>query len=159
MAKSSGIGNLIKWIVIIGVLIIGYREGWPWLQAKIDAFSAGSPSNSERAGLSCAIQADRANLAWGGGIGRFVNPPVDTTAWDSFRTQVEADISQARSSCGCAEPSCTKAREALADLDNLIRSFDSAVRSGSPPRGDVVSRQEAIDSKIEQAVSLAKSGD
>ena len=157
MAKSSGIGGLIKWVVIVGVLFFGYRDGWPWLKAKIDEVSGGS-SPAETIEFVCTVQADRANLAWGSGIGRFVNPPVDTAEWSSFRSQVDAGIRQARSSCSCAQPSCSKAREALSELDRLIMTFDTSIRNGTPPGMDLVARQDAIDTKIEHAVTLAKSG-
>ena len=144
---------------LVIVAVIAYGEGWPLLKTKIDEFGSSGGSTAAIGSVACAVQADRANLAWGAGLGRFTNPPVDGVAWDSFRLQVEDQVRDARTACGCPDGSCAKAREALADLDGLLRSFDSSVRSGAPPGLDLVQRQSAIDSKIEQASSMAKAGD
>ena len=155
MAKLD-LGGLIKWIILIAVAVFVWKQGWPWMKDKLGG--SGSVSDAGTPALTCAAQAENASAEWGSGIGRFVNPPLDESAWGSFRSRVDGEILQARGYCGCAESSCAKAREALNDLDSLVRSFDTALRSGSPPGMDAVTRQESIDQKIEQARALAKQG-
>jgi len=46
----------------------------------------------------------------------------------------------------------------MSDLRSLVSEMDSSLRSGSPPPSDLVQRQEAIDTKIEAAAALARSG-
>lgn len=147
--------RLFKLAVIVALLIFGWKMLGPRIQSKLD--SAGSPSTAG-AGSACADRAAGASDAWGRGLARFVNPPVDLDAWGSFRAGVEAQISLAQAACGCAEESCRQAKSALSDLRSLIAEFDTAARSGMAPPSDAVQRQEAIDEAITSAGELARAG-
>jgi hypothetical protein len=87
-----------------------------------------------------------------------MNPPVDASAWSSFRSDVNGAISSARNGCGCPEESCRKAKEAMSDLSSLVNDMDAAVRSGGPPTVDVVRAQERIDSLLDEARTLTNQG-
>lgn len=148
-------GKLLKWAVIIAILFFGWKTFGPAIREKIGSSKSSSSAESNAAG-SCADGAARASEAWGSGLGRFVNPPYDLEAWGSFRGDVEAKIAKAQAECGCASESCAKAKNALGDLRTLIAELDSSIRSGMPPPGDAVQRQEAIDNAIESARDLAR---
>ncbi len=107
---------------------------------------------------SCGGAADKASSAWGSGIGRFTNPPYDLDAWSVFRSDVETKIANAQGQCACVFESCTKTQSALQDLRGLINDLDSSIRNGTPPPGDIVQRQEAIDRQLDEARELAKQG-
>ena len=147
-------GNIIKWIVILVAIYFVWSVGLPWIQKqKPSASTTGSDTDS-----SCVSFAARASETWGGGIGRFVNPPYDTMAWDTFRGNVEGRIRTAESSCACSTSSCDKAREAMRDLRAVVSDVDAALRSNSGPPSDIVQRQESIDNRINEARDLARGG-
>ena len=147
--------KIIGLAVMIAVAVFLWKEGRPWIERQINQLGI---SEDDTPTVTCAAQAESASLAWGSGIGRFVNPPVDESAWNAFRSRIDGQILQARGYCKCSEPSCARARQALGELEDLVRSFDAAVRNGSPPGMDAVTRQESLDLKIEEAMALAKQG-
>jgi hypothetical protein len=150
------VGKLLKWIVIIGVIVFGVKVLLPWLKGQ--QFGGRPASITSAAGDdSCAGRAERASEEWGSGLVRFINPPYDLNAWSSFRGGVESKISAAESQCGCANPSCTKVREAMTDLRGMVADMDAAIRNGSSP-GSIVQRQEAIDNHINEARDLQTAG-
>ena len=148
--------KLVKWVIVIVVLYLGWKYVVPKVKEKLD--SSSSTSSASSAGSACVDRASAASAAWGDGLGRFVNPPIDLNAWGSFRADIETKISRAQAECGCAEESCRSAKNALGDLRSLIAEIDTAARSGLAPPSDAVQRQEAIDEAITAAGELAKSG-
>jgi hypothetical protein len=144
------LGRLFKWLVIIALVILAWRVGLPWLkQQKLGG--AGASSSSPAGDDSCAAAAERASETWGSGLAQFVNPPYDLNAWSSFRGRVDEQISGAESKCSCAQTSCGTVRGALRDLRGLVSDLDAAIRNGSSPGGDIVQRQEHIDTLISEA--------
>ena len=142
------LGRLVKWIIIAAIAFIAWKLVGPMLQKPISSTgSAGSGAVDH----PCVAAAARASETWGSGIGRFANANSDSTEWSVFRGSVEGRIAAADSACGCAEPSCEKVRGALAELRGVVNDMDSAFRGGSPPPGDIVQRQEAIDNQINAA--------
>lgn len=160
-SKNFPIGK----IAALVVLVIAIRNwGIPWYK---DHFGGGSRSTSPSSssdgasgsgGASCASSAERASLAWGAGIGRFVNPPYDQGAWSSFKSEIDGRLSEARSACSCSAESCAKAKEAVDMLDGLVTQLDSAIRSGTPFSNEVVRQQEKLDGLIDEAKSLVRAG-
>lgn len=147
--------GLVKLIIVIVVIYVVWTTVRPWAREQLASVSA-DPSSESGPGSACVSAAASATEAWGSGLGRFVNPPIDREAWSTFRAGVEGQIGSARSACGCADDSCAAARDALSDLSSLVRDLDSAVQSGSPPPGDLVQRQESIDDRINHASDLAR---
>lgn len=152
------LGRIVKWIVILGLVYFAWNVAIPWIQNQGSKGSKSSKSSQSSSDNSCVQSAARASETWGDGIGRFVNPPHDTMAWDTFRGKVETRIRAAESECGCATSSCDKARGAMRDLRGLVTDLDSALRSSSGPPSDIVQRQESIDTRIDEARELARSG-
>jgi hypothetical protein len=148
-------GNIVKWIVILVVIYFVWSVGLPWIQKQKPSESTTTASGTDN---SCVSFAERASETWGGGIGRFVNPPHDTMAWDSFRGNVESRIRNAESSCDCSTSSCDKAREAMRDLRAVVSDVDAALRSNSGLPSDIVQRQESIDNRINEAREMARGG-
>ena len=142
--------TLVIWIVVL--LLVWF--GWKWVRKNQHTNSIESAGAS--AAQSCTSAASSAADAWGDGVGRFANPPYDTAAWDSFRSDIESRARRAEEKCICSENACTTARRAMSDLRNLIAEMDQSLRSGSPPPSDLVQRQEAIDSAVNQARDEAK---
>ena len=146
--------RLIKWVVILGIIFFAWKYGVPWAKKQLQ----GHPTAAASGDNSCTTAAQRASETWGSGLHSFVNPPYDLGAWNSFRTNVEMKIAFAEAACKESSPSCDEARSAMKDLRGLVADLDSAITNGSPPPDDAVQRQEAIDTKIEAAASLARSG-
>jgi len=142
--------TLLIWIVVLFLVWFG----WKWVQKQQHTNTVASAGAS--AAQSCASAASSAADAWGDGVGRFANPPYDTTAWDSFRSDIESRARRAEEKCTCSENACTTARSAMSDLRNLIAEMDQSLRSGSPPPSDLVQRQEAIDNAVNRARDEAK---
>ena len=148
-------GRIIKWIIILAVIYFAWTVGLPWIQKQK---ASGATSSSSDSDGSCVSFAAKASETWGGGIGRFVNPPYDTMAWDSFRGNVESRIRTAESSCDCSTSSCDKARDAMRDLRAVVSDVDAAMRNNSSVPSDIVQRQEAIDDRINEARDLVRGG-
>ena len=139
-------------IILILFVVAGWYVWTHYGQRHTDvAATAGAT-----AAQSCASAAAAAADTWGSGVGRFANPPYDTTAWDEFRSRVEKQARQAEERCLCGDAACNTAKGAMSDLRGLISEMDSALRSGSPPPSDLVQRQEAIDNAINSARDAAK---
>jgi hypothetical protein len=148
--------KLVKLVIVIAALYLGWKYVLPKVKEKLD--SSSTSSSASNVGSACVDRAAAASEAWGSGLGRFVNPPIDLNEWGGFRADIETKIARAQAECGCAEESCRAAKSALGDLRALIAEIDAAARSGMPPPSDAVQRQEAIDEAITAAGELAKSG-
>jgi hypothetical protein len=146
--------RLVKWIAVIVLAILAWKYAVPWAKQQMGR----SGTSASSAQTSCPAAAQHASEAWGSGLHRFANPPYDTAAWSSFRSDVDEQIAAAESECRCSQQSCETARTALSDLRNLVSEFDTAIRNGSPPPDVAVQRQESIDVRIEAAADLARSG-
>jgi hypothetical protein len=106
-------------------------------------------------GGDCARAAQRASDQLGGGIGRFVRPPLELPAWDSFRTEVAAAVGTAEGRCSCADEACTEGRVALANMRDLLAQLDRSARSGEPLSTNIVQQQSEIDAAIDRARELS----
>src|SRR3954453_7027155 len=146
--------RLIKWVVILVIIFFAWKYAVPWAKKQIHGRSTAAASDDS----ACITAAQRASETWGSGLHSFVNPPYDLGAWNAFRTGVETKIAFAEAACKESSASCDEARSAMRDLHGLGAELDTAITSGSPPPDDAVQRQEAIDTKIEAAASLARSG-
>ena len=147
--------TLITWVIVIAIIVLLWTKGMPWWKEHHGSSSA-SPAAAP--GADCASAAVAAGDTWGSGVGRFANPPYDTTAWEDFRSRVEQQARRAEEKCLCAESSCSTAKGAMRDLRSLVAEMDSALRGGLPPPSDPVQRQEAIDNAINSARDLAQQG-
>ena len=146
--------KLVKWVIVLAIVFVGWKYGLPWIKAKTSGSSSGTASTDN----SCISIADRASEVWGAGIGKFVNPPYDLVAWSSMSASVNSSIMATSTACGCPAESCIKVQSAMKDLHTLVADMDSAIRSGQPPAGDIVQRQAAIDAQLDTARDLVKAG-
>lgn len=146
--------KLIKLAVVVAVVYFAYQ----WYQKQPHGSSSSSSRASASAGDSCTPYADSAANAWSSGIRRFVNPPYDMAAWESFRGDVQSRISDAESHCGCGSQSCAKAKEAMNGLRGMVSDVDGMIRNNTAPPSDIVQRQENVDNLVDQAKELAKDG-
>jgi len=143
----------LKLIIAAAILFIAWRLVGPMATEKLRSTKSGGKADS-----GCVSSAQRASNAWGEGLGRFVNPPYDLDAWSRFKGSVESKIANAESACSCEAESCQRVRGAMGDLRSLVGDLDNAIRSGAPPPGDAVQRQEAIDNSLDEAQALVSSG-
>ena len=151
------VGKLVKWVVILALLVFGWKALGPRIKGRVSTKSAAT-SIDARADDSCVGRATAASNAWGNGLGRFVNPPYDIEAWSRFKSDVDQRISEADSACTCERESCLKTQGAMRDLRNLVSELDASVRNGSPPSTDFVRGQEAIDNALDEARELLREG-
>ncbi|HYC58743.1 MAG TPA: hypothetical protein VEK79_04180 [Thermoanaerobaculia bacterium] len=150
-------GRIVKWLLILGLVVFAWRVFLPWMkQQKLGGESR--VSISQLGDDSCSGEAERASEQWGSGLVRFVNPPYDIDAWSTFRAGVDSRISIAESKCNCPRESCAKVRNAMSDLRSLVADLDNAIRTGSSPGGNIVQRQEHIDTLIEESRELMRAG-
>src|SRR3954454_14583268 len=144
--------RILKLLIVVIVLFFAWKYLSPKLLKKdtTTTTTEGSPAGTF-VNSSCIAAADKASSAWGSGIGRFVNPPYDMDAWSVFRADVDSKIANAEGQCACVAESCEKVRSAMSELRGLANDLEGALRNGSPPPGDIVQRQEAIDKKLDDA--------
>jgi hypothetical protein len=153
------VGRLVKWIVVIAVVFAIWKYAIPYLKEHSGSSGGTTTSSSGGGGdHSCVSAAERASETWGSGLRQFINPPYDMGSWSSFRSDVDSKISIAEGACTCAAESCAKTRNAMRDLRGLVSEMDAAIRNGSSPPSDAVTRQESIDNQITEAGELARSG-
>ena len=150
--------TIVKWLLLIVVIIVVWKYVVPWLEKETGGGKTSTATSGSSGASSCVASAERASAEFGGGLGRFVNPPYDVEAWSSFRTTVDSRLNVADEACGCANESCEKVRGALRDLRGLISELDNSIRGGTHIEADVIRRMEAIDLDIEKAGDLAKDG-
>jgi hypothetical protein len=144
--------RLIQLIVIAALLFFAWR--W-WQQHQ-----GTSPTHAViGGGDGCTPYVDSATNAWSNGIRKFTSgPPYDTAAWDSFRSSVESRIGEADSHCSCDRESCSKGKEAMNGLRDMMSNVDGMIRNNGAPPSDLVQRQENVDNLAEQAHELASQG-
>ena len=152
------LSRIVKWLVILIVVFAIWKYVLPWVREEAGGFGKSSSSASGSGNSPCISAADSASSAWGGGLNRFINPPVDADAWASFKSDVDSKIMDAQRACSCAEESCRKVKDAMTELRGIVYDMDNAVRSGGSPGQDIVQRQEEIDKKIDGARDLAREG-
>lgn len=151
------IGRLLKWAAILALVLVIVNVVVPWVREH-GGGPLGGPTSSGGEGDSCITLAQRASETWGRGLRQFVNPPYDPSAWGSFRGDVDSQIRAAERECSCMESSCKKTQAAMRTLRDLVSEMDTAIRNGSSPPADAVQRQESVDSQIDEAAQLVKSG-
>jgi hypothetical protein len=153
------LSRIVKWLVLLVVIFAIWKYVLPWARNEAGSFGKSHNASTGGGGNSpCISAADNASSAWGGGLNRFINPPVDMDAWSSFKSDVDSKIMDAQRACSCAEESCTKVKAAMADLRGLVYDMDNAVRAGGSPGQDIVQRQEQIDNQIDAARELVRAG-
>lgn len=118
-------------------------------EAPAEKAAAGAASDTS--GGSCVPAARAASEALGSGLGRFVNPPVDLAAFETYKSGVETKIRAAEAQCSCLTEQCVSVREAMGQLRGILGSLDAAARSGAPPDPGVVQAIEAVDARINAA--------
>lgn len=157
------LSRIIKWVVILGVIFVLWKFVVPKVKSNSSTSSTTTsatvaPASAASLGPGCSVAAGRASDAWGSGLKSFVNPPYDIGAWSSFRNDVESMISRAESECNCNSESCDKGRGAMKELRSLISDMDGSIRNGTEPPGDLVRRQDSIDTQINEARDLTRAG-
>lgn len=145
--------TLVTWAIVIAIIVLVWTKALPWWK---EHHSSSSAAQSDSPAKICTAAASAAGDTWGSGVGRFANPPLDAAAWDEFRSRVDREARRAQERCLCADPACSTAKNAMADLRGLVSEMDSALRGGLPPPSDLVQRQEAIDNAINSARDAAK---
>jgi hypothetical protein len=148
---------LVKVVILAIVVWAGYHFGVPWAREQ-GLLGGTTREQGATPNAACVTAVDDAVAVWSRGLVRFVDPPVDTSAWSDFRVEVERKIEKGRAACDCPAESCALAKEIASDLRRVLSEMDAAARSGGSPAVDLVRAQESIDLKIEQAWVLADSG-
>ncbi len=144
--------RLIKVAIVVAIAVFIWKKGIPWWEEQHRGSASASP------GDTCTPYADSAANTWSSGIRKFVNPPYDMAAWDSFRGDVQSRISEAESHCSCNAESCAKAKEAMSGLRGMVSDADGMIRNNTAPPSNIVSRQEDVDNLVDQAKELARAG-
>lgn len=150
--------RFVKGIVAVVVVFAIWKYGIPYLKEHSGSSTTTSTISGGGSDHSCVRAAERASETWGSGLRQFVNPPYDMGSWSSFRSDVDSKVSIAEGACTCSAESCAKTRDAMRDLRGLVSEMDTAIRNGSSPPADAVTRQESIDNRINEAGELVRAG-
>lgn len=149
--------RIVQLIIVAAVIWFVVTKGLPWWKSH-QGSSSSSAAGLNSTDTTCVSNAEAASESWGSGISRYANPPYDLNAWDGFRGDVERKIRAAESKCSCSSDSCTKVRQAMAELRGVIAESDSAIKGNGAPPSDMVQRQELIDNAINEARSAQRTG-
>ncbi|MEO8215939.1 MAG: hypothetical protein ABI718_02540 [Acidobacteriota bacterium] len=156
--RISGAG-LFKTVALVVIVLFAWKKGLPWFHENFRPTDEHSSiGDSGRSGSLCVDRATNASNELGSGVGRFVNPPYDIAAWDTFRIRVDTRTTDAEAACSCSSDSCNRAQEAMGNLRTLTQQLDAAIRNGTAPPGDIVHTQDTIDQGIEAARRIASRG-
>ena len=139
---------------VVVLLVVALAGLYVWKRVGSNVERTGSVVAAGPSSDRCVDAAAEASGELGASIGKFVNPPVDQSEWDTFASRVNGRISAAEAACACVSQRCARARGAVTELRSVVSSLDAAARSGGSVDPSIVQRQEAIDDTINEARSM-----
>jgi hypothetical protein len=140
--------KLLKYLVILVILIVAWKEGWPRLQAKLADLGhpgSGTVAGEDEAGR-CVREATTAASDFGNGVSQYARDRSDTGGW-----RIQNQVQSARGLCRCPGEACDKATEALDQLDDLIQRTDGLVRGSTDVMFNPATDMEQIYHTLEEA--------
>ena len=146
MSESSVVGKLFRFVFFLVLIVVGWTEVWPRLQAKISGSMDSCISN---------VQAQTDHFARR--MKDFDTRRADQDAWLKFRADLEKRIQSGRELCSCDKPSCRKGRSALSELERLSDGFHAFIKGGNRVEHPK-ERIAAIDELIREGRKLNQSG-
>jgi len=152
--------KLVKWLVLLLVVVIAWKEGWPHVKTLLAAASPSSIS-ADVAGESldnrCIRLATEAAQDFGDGVSKYGRDRSDTGGWMRFAGRIQKRVESARNYCSCPSDACAKANSALVQLGSLIQRTDGMVRGSTEVTFNPATDMEEIYDKLDQARSLERS--
>jgi len=150
--------KVVKVLAVLAIVFVAWKYGVPWVKNLGKGPATNDAATLNVGGGACVAAAEKANDSFGNGIGKFVNPPYDISAWETFRAEVGRNADAADVACSSPTDSCRKARDAMRDLRSLMSDLDTAIRNNAPPSSDIVQRQGAVSEQVDKAKELAGAG-
>lgn len=149
MSKQGGLPGFFKLVLFLGIAVLAYTEGWPWLQEQL--------GQGQSEGARCVSQAADATSYLARRMYPYLNRRADQEGWRELKESTRDRIAAARATCRCQLPSCRKGRNALELLGDLIGRVDTSVGGGNlvaNPDGHV----SEIERWLEEGRALARAG-
>ncbi|MEM7586744.1 MAG: hypothetical protein AAF560_25365 [Acidobacteriota bacterium] len=154
-------GKIVKWLIIAGLAYLAYTEGPGIVERVGQGFGdVGSGLSRQATSLGkgrCLQAAESASERFSEGLRDFSEPPIDLPSWERFNENLRGLIYDAESECSCPRDSCTRAMDAINELNSLIADFDGSLRGSGQPLNPA-RRQETIDRFLKRARDLERQG-
>lgn len=152
---------MVKRIVLFLLIVTGawwlYNGGAASIANRLEQFGGGlQPAVSMDADPEDVLCLQGAREAWdkvAGEIRRLPPPPVDEEMWRSILLDASWQIRQAQSVCGCPSNACAKARQALDEVGEAVRTVEGMI-SGTRA-GNAATPLERADQLLRDARRLA----
>lgn len=146
--------KILKWLVLLMLVVVAWKEGWPRLQAKL-ADSGRATSDLAATGGNdadrCVREAANAAQDFGDGVSKYGRDRSDTAGWMHFAGRIQYRVQEARGICDCPGDACARAAEALGRLDSLIQRTDGMVRGSTDAVFNPATDMEEIYNLLDQA--------
>jgi hypothetical protein len=155
---------VVKRIVLFLLIVTGawwlYNGGAASIGNRLEDFGGGlQPAvrmDADPEDVLCLQGARDAYSQISSDLSRLPPPPLDEEVWRSILLDANWQVRQAQSVCGCPSHACSKARQALEELNGAVRTVEgmvSGTRAGNP-----ASALERADELLSDARRLASGG-
>jgi len=154
--------KILRWLVLALLLYLGLTEGIPWVREQIGGVTRDSlrgrdlPSNEGP--LRCVHLAEDASASIGVQVRYLAATPGDPVAWEQASVPINNLIRDAEFACACPGAACENARQALAGMDELVRSLDGIMGGRATTGLDLARQQEEINTLLGRARAHADRG-
>jgi hypothetical protein len=152
---------VIKRIILFLLIASGgwwlYNGGAASIGNQIEAFGTGlqpaASMDAEPEDVLCLQAARDAYSDLASEIRRLPPPPLDEQTWRGVALDSDNRIRQAEVDCGCPSHACAKARQALSELHNVVRTLDDMI--GGRSVANPATPLERADNLLNDARRLA----
>ena len=143
-------GKLISLAVLAAVAYFAVTEVLPWVQNEFGG-GQGRPELVEDESAYCVDSAAAANDDMTRTVRSYSTPPVDLDSWSVAVSEIESSIRRAQAACSCPTTSCSKASQAITEIQGQLWSLDNLIRASSTGFSNPARQQERIQSLLNEA--------
>ncbi len=150
--------KLVKWLVLLLIVVVAWKEGWPRLHALLSESVHATTAAVEDEDLASRCIREAANAAqdFGDGVSKYGRNRADNSDWMRFAGRIQHRVESTRNLCDCPGEACERANSALVQLESLIQRTDGMVRGSTDVVFNPATDMEEIYDKLDQARSRLK---
>lgn len=144
--------SIVKLAVFAAIVYVAVIYGRPWIEEILGGVGVGELGDGDPP-RACIAAIERANESFSQAVIEHSRPPVDTARWSAAYKMSEGRLRKSEVTCDCQEQGCAEARQALAELRDLMTTTNRELRSNRPPQ-NVAQRQQRINELLIDAESV-----
>ncbi len=144
--------RIVRLLLVLAVIVFGVSRGLPWVMSQLDSTRG---INTDSQGGTCVAHVQLARDDFGKAARSMRNPPYDLELWDDLTLQLENQLAEADSNCGCALESCRRGQAASEGLRQLIDTYSEGIR-GETLVLNLANRIERVDDLLDEARAAAR---